>query len=125
MLAKTLTLHRNCFSHGTFSILCDDNGKELCKVLERPWLNNQASISCVPFGTYDFLPHESPKFGQCYALEAPSLGVTRYGPSQRTHILMHKANKVSQLQGCLAPDWTLVSWITSGPCLTPVARLPR
>ncbi|MFA0092904.1 DUF5675 family protein, partial [Vibrio sp. 10N.261.49.A11] len=43
------------------------------------------------------------KFGKCYALEAPTLGVTRFGPSQRTHILIHKANRAAQLEGCIAP----------------------
>lgn len=100
---KTLTLHRNYFPHGTFSYLCDEYGNSILKTVERPWKNNQAGISCVPEGEYDLIPHNSPKFGDCYALEAPSLGVTIYGPSQRTHILFHAANKPSQLEGCIAP----------------------
>lgn len=100
---KTLTLHRNYFPHGVFSYLCDENGNAILKTVERPWKNNQAGISCIPEGTYDLLPHDSPKFGKCYALEAPTLGVTRFGPSQRTHILIHKANRAAQLEGCIAP----------------------
>lgn len=100
---KTLTLHRNYFPHGTFSYLCDECGNSILKTVERPWKNNQAGISCVPEGEYDLIPHNSPKFGDCYVLEAPSLGVTIYGPSQRTHILFHAANKPSQLEGCIAP----------------------
>ncbi|MDF5594949.1 DUF5675 family protein [Vibrio parahaemolyticus] len=100
---KTLTLHRNYFPHGTFSYLCDENGNAMLRTVERPWKNNQASISCVPEGEYDLIPHNSPKFGDCYALEAKTLGVTVYGPSQRTHILIHAANKPSELEGCIAP----------------------
>ncbi|WP_311567258.1 DUF5675 family protein [Photobacterium arenosum] len=100
---KTLTLRRRHFSHGVFSTLHDDSGHPICDVIERPWLNNQPRVSCIPEGTYDLLPHNSPRFGECYALEMPSLGVTRYGPSQRTHILIHPANTVSELEGCLAP----------------------
>ncbi|ELJ8641941.1 hypothetical protein RUK84_002910 [Vibrio cholerae] len=108
---KTLTLHRNYFPHGTFSYLCDENGNAFLKTVERPWKNNEAGISCVPEGTYDLLPHESPKFGKCYALSAPTLGVTVYGPSQRSHILIHKANYAEQLEGCIAPgtDFGVVS----------------
>lgn len=100
---KPLTLHRNYFDHGTFSVLCDENGNELCKAVEPPWLNNLPSISCIPEGTYKLMPTESPKHGLCYILEAPELGVSMYGPSQRTHILIHKANLVEQLEGCIAP----------------------
>ncbi|MDA0126497.1 DUF5675 family protein [Vibrio sp. MarTm2] len=108
---KTLTLHRNYFPHGTFSYLCDENGNAILKTVERPWKNNQAGISCVPEGEYDLLPHKSPKFGECYALSAPTLGVTIYGPSQRTHILIHKANYPDQLEGCIAPgmEWGVVN----------------
>ncbi len=59
---KTLTLHRNYFPHGTFSFLCDENGNAILKTVERPWKNNAAGISCVPEGTYDLVPHNSPKF---------------------------------------------------------------
>lgn len=100
---KKLTLKRHGFSFGAFSTLLDEQGHELCKMAERPWQNNLAGISCVPVGRYQLLPHNSPKFGQCYALEAPELGVTLHGPSLRTHILIHPANLPSQLAGCLAP----------------------
>lgn len=103
MSIKTLTLYRRYFSHGTFSTLHDHNNRKLCCMVECPSNNNEPNISCVPEGTYELLPHSSPKFGEVYALEAASLGVTRYGPSLRTHILIHVANTPSQLQGCLAP----------------------
>lgn len=99
----TLYLRRRYFEHGTFSTLHASNGQQLCVCVEKPWQNNEANISCVPEGHYSLIPHRSHKFGECYALEAPSLGVTRHGPSQRTHILIHKANRVEELQGCIAP----------------------
>jgi len=100
---KTLTLHRSYFPHGTFGILTDDNGNEFLKTVEREWKNNQPSISCVPEGEYRLVPHQSPKYGKCYALEAPELGVTINGPSLRTHCLFHAANLPEQLEGCVAP----------------------
>ena len=100
---KTLVLHRRYFLHGTYAVLCDECGNELTKTVERPWLNNQPGISCVPEGEYILEPHTSPKFGQCYALVAPELGVTISSQSLRTHILIHAANLPEQLEGCIAP----------------------
>lgn len=98
------------------------NGEFFCVTVERSWKNNEANVSCVPVGIYDFLPHSSPKHGECYALEQASLGVTRYGPSQRTHILMHIANGASELEGCIAPgckvgvsggEWVVINSTTA------------
>ena len=100
---KHLILKRRYFEHGTYSTLHRADGSILCSVVERPDQNNMANKSCIIEGTYSLLPHNSPKHGECYALEAPELGVTRYGPSLRTHILIHKANTPSDLNGCLAP----------------------
>ncbi|MCG9624621.1 DUF5675 family protein [Vibrio mediterranei] len=103
---KRLTLHRSYFPHGVFGTLCDEFGNKLCYTIERPWQDNAKGKSCVPEGEYHLTPHQSPKFGQCYALDGEEHGVTIFGPSQRTHILIHKANKASQLQGCIAPGMT-------------------
>ena len=118
---KTLVLVRNYFDHGVFSGLYDhDEGVKLCVTVERPWLDNRKNVSCVPEGDYIMHPHVSPKFGMCYALEHKddSSIVSIHGPSERTHILLHKANRVCELQGCIAPgmdfgvikgDWAVTS----------------
>lgn len=100
---KHFTMHRRYFEHGTYSTVFRQDGSKVCCMVERPWLNNKPSESCIPEGTYTMLPHESPTFGTCYALENDDLGVTRYGPSLRTHILMHIANRPGELAGCVAP----------------------
>lgn len=100
---KHFVLKRRYFSHGTYSTLHRADGSVVCCVVERAWLNNAPSQSCIPEGSYALYPHQSPKFGDCYALESKELGVTRYGPSLRTHILIHKANSPKELEGCLAP----------------------
>lgn len=92
--------------YGTFGELYVD-GEFVCYTVEREWSNNKQSFSCVPCGTYDLEPHESPTHGTCYALQQRSLGVTIYGPSQRTHILIHIANKATELAGCIAPGKSL------------------
>lgn len=100
---KHYILKRRYFKHGTYSYLYREDGSEVCCFVERPDRNNAPGESCVVEGTYNLLPHQSPKFGACYALEEPLLGVTRYGPSLRTHVLIHKANVPGDLEGCLAP----------------------
>ena len=97
-----LILKRIEINSGTFGKLYID-GDFICHTVERPWKNNEAGVSCIPEGTYNITPHVSPKFGDCYILEQRTLGVTKFGPSQRTHILIHPANHAGQLQGCIAP----------------------
>ncbi|TMO16740.1 hypothetical protein CWB59_12540 [Pseudoalteromonas sp. S326] len=92
---------------GTFGELYDEKGEFICFTVEREWNNNKPYVSCVPCGLYDLEPHESPNHGTCYALQQKNLGVTIYGPSQRTHILIHIANKATELAGCIAPGKSL------------------
>ena len=68
--------------------------KEICHTIERPWLHNKPNVSCIPAGTYTIEPVDSPKFGLTYEVK-DVIG--------RTHILFHKANRPSELQGCIAP----------------------
>ena len=75
----------------------------LCYTMEKKWDDNKPNVSCIPAGTYELKPTLSPKFGSTYCLENERLGVSLSGDTERTHILMHKANKASELQGCIAP----------------------
>ncbi|MFL7010945.1 DUF5675 family protein [Enterovibrio norvegicus] len=100
---KHYVLKRRYFNEATFGTLHREDGSQVCVIAERESSNNAKGESCIPEGTYQLLPHESTRFGTCYALEAPTLGVTRFGPSLRTHCLIHKANRPSELRGCLAP----------------------
>lgn len=70
------------------------NGAKYCDTLERPWLNNQPQVSCIPEGAYDIVIEFSPHFSRRmpHLLNVP----------QRSGILIHPANWVSQLQGCIA-----------------------
>lgn len=80
------------------------NGDDLiCYTIEKKWNDNKPNISCVPAGHYQLNPTLSHKFGNTYCLESKSLGVSLDGNTKRTHILLHKANKASELQGCIAP----------------------
>lgn len=78
---------------GTFGKLTLQ-GKEVCCTVERPWMDNLPFKSCIPAGIYDIHPVNSPKFGETYQV---------IDVEGRTHILIHKANKPSELHGCIAP----------------------
>lgn len=89
-------------------------GAERFETIERPWIadpdgpGGEAQQSCIPDGLYTLRPWESPKFGPVYLFESPELGVyatdkppgAKYG---RTHVLLHAANEVRELLGCVAP----------------------
>jgi hypothetical protein len=77
--------------------------------LERPWLNNQQMVSCVPTGDYQLVPHTSEKFGRTWALVNPALHVVHEpgdvpagATGWRTAILVHPANWPFELEGCIA-----------------------
>lgn len=63
--------------------------------IELPWRDNKRAESCIPAGEYQVdMKHISPTFGKCFAiLDVPD----------RTHILMHAANRASELKGCISP----------------------
>ena len=87
---KLITFSNNLCTVGNWY-----KGEELiCCTIERPWLQNKVNISCIPGGIYDIKPVKSPKFGETFKV-CDVVG--------RTHILIHKANRPSELQGCIAP----------------------
>ena len=69
----------------------DVNGQRL-QTLERPWLNNKASKSCVPEGTYIVNRDHTGRWQYFSIINVPN----------RTFIEIHPANKVEHLEGCLA-----------------------
>ena len=66
----------------------------ICNTIEREWLDNKVNISCIPSGHYKCSITNSPRFGLTYQVN---------DVDGRTHILFHKANRASELQGCIAP----------------------
>lgn len=61
--------------------------------LELPWRDNQRGISCIPEGVYDAILHDSPKFGKSIWIQ---------NVPNRSEILIHYANYVRELRGCIA-----------------------
>lgn len=64
-----------------------------CFTLELPWKENQQNISCIPVGKYTVVPRYSEKYSyHLHILNVPG----------REWILIHEANYVHQLRGCIA-----------------------
>ena len=75
--------------------LYDDHGFPFYEVrtLELPWKDNQRRISCIPEGEYEVIKRFSDKYGDHFhILNVPD----------RDYILIHNANFVRQLKGCVA-----------------------
>ncbi|GAB2994173.1 hypothetical protein GCM10027284_09250 [Cyclobacterium sediminis] len=64
-----------------------------CFTLELPWQGNQRNISCIPAGIYKAKKRKSETFGRHFhILDVPN----------RDYILIHEANHVHELRGCIA-----------------------
>jgi len=79
---------------GTFGILLDGVIEQtpFCLTVERPWLNNQKEISCIPVGEYICKRVKSPKFGNTFEVT---------NVFNRTAILFHKGNIMDDSHGCI------------------------
>ncbi len=81
-------------SNETFGMLTGDPIQSHVFTIERPWLNNQHGISCIPNGVYDVEKYISPTKGDVWLLQ---------NVPNRSEIEIHPANFASQLEGCIAP----------------------
>jgi len=77
---------------GTYGVFINNlDNKPICLSLERSWQDNKPFISCIPLGTYKLVKYRKP--GQFQLMDVKN----------RTYILIHVANYVHQLAGCIAP----------------------
>jgi len=91
---KIITLNRIISSDEGILGLLHSNGKPIAVTLERPWKDNMAWESCIPFGLYPLTRLDKSKAFNYphYLLE---------GVPDRTFIKMHVANYPSELHGCI------------------------
>lgn len=87
-------------SFATYGTLYDADGKEVCKTLERPWVDadhnakRDRGVSCIVAGEYVFQRRlDSPKHGECF--EGQDI-------PDATNIQIHAANLPDELEGCIA-----------------------
>lgn len=88
---KYLKLERTYLPDKTTGILRSSMGIVIDETLERPWKNNQRSISCIPAGIYKVRRDRTGRF-QWYKV----LGV-----QGRTAIEFHEGSKVEHSEGCI------------------------
>jgi hypothetical protein len=87
------------WDEGTFGILRFNNFS--CYTVERPWVNNEPFISCIPLGIYDLEYYYSPKFGESAIIYGNSVSKFPSNYYKRSGILIHVANISSDVQGCI------------------------
>jgi len=94
MSLPTITLQRlEQNADGTYGQITAADNKRLCVTLERPWLNNQHGVSCIPAGEYEAVRVHSPHFGyDVYQL--------RNVPG-RDAIELHRGNTIADSEGCI------------------------
>jgi hypothetical protein len=79
---------------GVLTVIRNNKVIFFCKTLERPYINNQNSISAIPKGIYDCFWTISTRFKRkMYLVD---------GVPGRSGIRIHPANYVAQLEGCIA-----------------------
>ena len=66
----------------------------ICYILERPWIHNQRNVSCIPDGQYEVAPDEEGRY-----VDHPEI----QDVPGRSEIIIHVANQVHEIEGCLAP----------------------
>ena len=77
----------------TLGHLIDDEEKLLCCTLERPWLDNQHDVSCIPPGVYTCRRVHSPHFG-CDVFQICDV-------PDRANVLIHWGNFFTDSEGCV------------------------
>jgi uncharacterized protein DUF5675 len=98
----------------TFGTLSWGDDQVELQTLERPWIpaddgspGGHPLTSCVPRGVYQLVLHDTPAHPQTWALVNPALGVYHElndippGQTGRVACLIHQANLVAQLEGCI------------------------
>ncbi len=112
MSMKTLKLIRKQFHKFSLGVMPFED--KLVYTIERPFIQESKTFhragkpfdSCVPYGIYDLIPHDTEKHKNVWALVNHDLGVyhkrseMRYG-LDRFAILIHSGNYVTDVTGCI------------------------
>jgi len=102
----TLERHAMVYQGATLGNLMSDDGEIACFTLERAWLDNRPSVSCVPAGEYELVPHHGTKYQDTWALRGRTVSPVPDPSKERSAILLHPANYHHQIQGCIAPGYS-------------------
>jgi len=89
---------------GTFGKL--HAGGKTWFTVERPWLNNEQQVSCIPEGVYTMRMRDSAVVNRSTG-GAYARGWEVTNVEGRSFIMVHPGNTMDDLQGCIAPGTTL------------------
>ena len=89
-----ITAYRNEYKHYCKTTFELPDGTPMM-FLELPWRDNEIGKSCIPYGTY-IIDRDHTGKHRWYKFRNEET-------DPRTFIEIHPANKLSQLEGCLAP----------------------
>ncbi len=79
------------------------NGEYVCKSLELPYKDNQPYISSIPIGNYIV------RRSHFYGGKNKGKACLRFDDvPNRSGILVHSANTIDELQGCIAPGTSIL-----------------
>ena len=79
-------------------------GAQSFYTIEPPWLDDAPFTSCVPGGTYDLIPYDSPVHGPTWCLHNPDLnvwGMPDPPAGMRTRVEIHSGNVVEDSEACI------------------------
>jgi len=88
---------------GTSGVLLID-GQLCCYTVERPWLDNQRSVSCIPAGRYDLVVRkEQTDLTRSYRARYDffTWHLMIKDVPNRSGIYIHSGNKPAHVKGCL------------------------
>jgi hypothetical protein len=88
---KTVTLQRTYRPDRTLGSIISSDYEFLSNTLERPWLDNQVGISCIPEGEYEVHRDMQGRFTWFSVKDVPD----------RTFIEFHEGTEPYHSQGCI------------------------
>ena len=104
----------NSSQMGSFGKLRDvSTGRDLAHTIEQPWKASRNSpagvpyVSCVPTGSYELIPFDSPKYGRTFLIANAALGVVPLAEDRVNIwdrflcIAFHRGSFARNFQGCI------------------------
>lgn len=88
------------------------DGGQRYYTIERPWLENEAFVSCIPEGVYPLRRYDSPKFKAMQDRHGGDHTWEICGIPERDDILFHTANYADELFGCVGLGITVMANLT-------------
>ncbi len=92
---QIITLQRTIFhAKGTFGVFLDQNLYPFAVTMEEVNRDNVTEFSCIPEGMYLCLPYKRTNGQDAFEVQ---------DVPNRTNILIHAANTINDVEGCIGP----------------------